>query len=207
MRYMNAEVILGHKTTFCSSWIAGKGHAICDHMQHNHLIIAFTKRPHGEATDEKRRRIITTNAHLLSRIEIHIMTLNRLIFETLPIHYQVKKAADLLCINHEFKLSLTLLTGIHPTRKWRKYPIWTEFATHLHSCYCGNPVFLYVKGSWTSRASCPICYIYIDVILSNQTTSLSSSYSGKWHAIFRISLPPANNLIFMNRRCALICYR
>ena len=56
----------------------------------------------------------------------------------------------------------------------------------LHNCYCGNLVFLCIKGSLTSSTLCQVWCMNVDFILSNQTTFYSSWYSGKWHAIFKI---------------------
>ena len=58
----------------------------------------------------------------------------------------------------------------------------------LHNCYCGNLVFLCIKGSLTSSTLCQVWCMNVDFILSNQTTFYSSWYSGKWHAIFKICL-------------------
>ena len=77
----------------------------------------------------------------------------------------------------------------------------------LHSCYCGNLVFLCIKGSLTSCTLCQVWCMNVYITLSNQTTFHSSWYSGKWHAIFRICLSlDSYFMIFMSKWRMLIRY-
>ena len=77
----------------------------------------------------------------------------------------------------------------------------------LHNCYCGNLVFLCIKGWLTSSTLCQVWCMNVDFILSNQTTFHSSWYSGKWHAIFKICLSFDSYFIYIHyRRRMLIRY-
>ena len=111
------------------------------------------------------------------------------------------------CQSHAYSSWIQSLTdgdGIQLTRMWQKQTVRTEFATQLHS-YCGNLVFLCIKGSLTSCTSWPLWCMNVDVTSSNETGFLSSWYCWKWHAIFRICLSLDSYLIiFMNTRCMLI---
>ena len=77
----------------------------------------------------------------------------------------------------------------------------------LHSCYCGNVVFLCIKGAITFCTLCQVWCMNVDATLSNQTTSHFFWYSGKWHAMFRICLSLESYFImFMSRQRMLIRY-
>ena len=121
-------------------------------------------------------------------------------------HYQFGKIANLMRIHNKFNF-FTNGVGVQLTRKWRKQTVRAVFAMQLHSCYCGNLVFLCIKGSLISCTLCQVWCMNVDVTLSNQTTFHSSWYSGKWHAIFRICLSlDSYFMIFMTRRHMLICF-
>ena len=143
------------------------------------------------------------NANLLWRVAIHIMSFYMFIPKSPTSHYQFGKIANLTLIHHQFKVWLTAMAY-----NWQESDKSKQLEQSLRrSCYCGNLVFLCIKGSLTFCTLCQVWCMNVDVTLSDQTTFLCSWYCWEWHAIFRICLSlDSYFIIFMSRRRMLMRY-